>query len=71
MNKINLNLYKTFIFDCDGVLLNLNKIKSNAFYLSTLKYGLEIANEFLDYHKNGGFQDTKSIITNKSPYAKI
>ena len=55
MKKINLDLYSTFIFDCDGVLLNSNKIKSNAFYLSTLKYGLEIANEFMDYHKmNGG-----------------
>ena len=54
MKKINLNLYKTFIFDCDGVLLNSNKIKSNAFYLSTLKYGLEIANEFMDYHKKNG-----------------
>ena len=54
MKKINLNLYKTCIFDCDGVILNSNQIKSNAFYLSTLKYGKEIANELLEYHKKIG-----------------
>ncbi len=47
--------YDTFVFDCDGVILNSNKQKSKAFYKSTLKYGKENAKRFKDYHiKNGG-----------------
>ena len=50
-----LNGYKTILFDCDGVLLNSNSIKSTAFYKVALPYGKEIAQEFYDYHlKNGG-----------------
>ena len=32
MSKINLLQYQTLIFDCDGVVLNSNKIKTQAFY---------------------------------------
>ena len=47
--------YKTFIFDCDGVILNSNKEKSNAFYQTVLAYGEDAAKELLDYHVcNGG-----------------
>ena len=28
----NLTSYKTIIFDCDGVILNSNKVKTQAFY---------------------------------------
>ena len=53
--KFNLSSYKTIIFDCDGVLLNSNPIKSNAFFESTKKYGLKNASDLLSYHiKNGG-----------------
>lgn len=30
--KIDLKKYKTIVFDCDGVILNSNKIKVNAYY---------------------------------------
>ena len=47
--------YNTLIFDCDGVILNSNKIKTNAFYKSTIKYGKKYANQLVDYHlKKGG-----------------
>jgi len=50
-----LDEYSTLIFDCDGVLLDSNKIKTNVFYLSALLYGENNAKKFVDYHlKNGG-----------------
>lgn len=67
--KFNLKKYKTFIFDCDGVCLNSNKIKSNAFYqIAESRYGVKIANIFLNYHiQNGGISREnkfKYLITN-------
>ena len=46
--------YKTWVFDCDGVLLQSNDIKSNAFYRVALQSGERSAKEFLEYHKNAG-----------------
>lgn len=47
--------YKTIIFDCDGVVLNSNPIKSEAFYQSTLSFGRSPAKAMVDYHiANGG-----------------
>ena len=47
--------YKTIIFDCDGVVLNSNKIKTDAFYKIALPYGKSVAEDFQNYHKiNGG-----------------
>lgn len=51
----NLNCYQTLVFDCDGVVLNSNKIKSLAFYEATKHFGHEPAQALVDYHiKNGG-----------------
>lgn len=45
----------TFIFDCDGVLLNSNRCKSQGFYNVGLNYGLDNAEALLEYHlQNGG-----------------
>jgi len=47
--------YKTLIFDCDGVILNSNKIKTQAFYDATKHLGYEAAHALQDYHvQNGG-----------------
>lgn len=54
MNKKNIAYYKTIIFDCDGVLLDSNKVKSKAFYEVALPFGEELANELVDYHKEYG-----------------
>lgn len=47
--------YKTLIFDCDGVLFNSNKIKTQAFYDVAKIYGDVPAQALKDYHvQNGG-----------------
>jgi len=47
--------YKTLVFDCDGVVLNSNKIKTQAFYEATKHFGHEPAQALVDYHvQNGG-----------------
>lgn len=51
---MKLNEYKTLVFDCDGVVLDSNKVKSDAFYKAALPYGEVAANELLNYHKNTG-----------------
>jgi phosphoglycolate phosphatase-like HAD superfamily hydrolase len=46
--------YKTLVFDCDGVLLNSNKVKTQAFYDCALPYGEAAAQSLVDYHVNNG-----------------
>ena len=47
--------YQTLIFDCDGVLLDSNRIKSEAFFTTaSKKYGLEAASRLLSYHQENG-----------------
>jgi phosphoglycolate phosphatase-like HAD superfamily hydrolase len=55
MSKIDLSQYQTLVFDCDGVILNSNKIKTQAFYDVAKVYGHEPAQILKDYHiLNGG-----------------
>lgn len=50
-----LTAYKTLVFDCDGVVLDSNAIKTNAFYQAALEYGDEAARTLVSYHTaNGG-----------------
>lgn len=53
-NRLDLSSIKNVVFDCDGVLLDSNEIKSEAFYNLALPYGLSLAEEFLKYHKQNG-----------------
>lgn len=54
MNKL-IQEYQTIVFDCDGVVLNSNKIKTQAFYEATKHFGHEPAQALVDYHvQNGG-----------------
>ncbi len=46
--------YKTLIFDCDGVILDSNKVKTEAFFETALPYGEKEAHELLEYHRNHG-----------------
>lgn len=47
--------YQTVVFDCDGVVLNSNKVKTDAFFQAALPYGGELARELVRYHvENGG-----------------
>ena len=51
----DLNKYKSIVFDCDGVVLNSNRIKTDAFYDVTVMFGAELAGQFRKYHTvNGG-----------------
>ena len=50
LNKIDLSEYKTFIFDCDGVILNSNHIKTDAFFEIACNYGRESAEKLKEYH---------------------
>ncbi len=47
--------YSTIILDCDGVVLNSNKIKTNAFRSVTLPFGEVASSTLVDFHvRNGG-----------------
>ncbi len=51
----NITSYKTILFDCDGVILNSNKIKTRAFRLASIPFGNEASKALEDYHLiNGG-----------------
>jgi phosphoglycolate phosphatase-like HAD superfamily hydrolase len=45
-----LKKFNTIIFDCDGVILDSNKIKTDAFYYVAKIYGENIARQFKKYH---------------------
>lgn len=47
---MNIQRYHTLIFDCDGVVLNSNKVKTEAFYQAALPYGKAAAQQLVDYH---------------------
>ena len=52
---VDLEQYNTWIFDCDGVLLDSNRVKTEAFFLAAEPYGRERAQALVDYHvRNGG-----------------
>jgi phosphoglycolate phosphatase-like HAD superfamily hydrolase len=46
--------YDTLVFDCDGVILDSNRIKTEAFLSVTLPFGEAAARNFLDYHRRHG-----------------
>lgn len=47
--------YQALVFDCDGVVLDSNKVKTEAFYRAALPYGEEAAQALVQYHvQNGG-----------------
>lgn len=54
MNKVNISEYETIIFDCDGVILNSNEIKTNAFYKVARVYGHLPAQKLKEYHQSNG-----------------
>ena len=46
--------YETILFDCDGVILNSNKIKSQAFYEVAGAYSIPAAKELVEYNQQFG-----------------
>lgn len=54
--------YQSLIFDCDGVVLNSNRVKTEAFYKAALPYGREAAQALVDYHlRRGGISRYKKF----------
>ncbi|EJL6923793.1 HAD family hydrolase, partial [Vibrio cholerae] len=51
---MNLTQYQTLVFDCDGVVLNSNKVKTEAFFKAALPYGEAAAQKLVDYHVSRG-----------------
>ena len=53
--KLQVTDYASLVFDCDGVILNSNRVKTDAFYQTALPYGEAAAQAMVDYHvANGG-----------------
>jgi len=50
MKNVSLSEYDTLVFDCDGVVLNSNQVKTQAFFDVAKQYGLEAANKLVEYH---------------------
>jgi phosphoglycolate phosphatase-like HAD superfamily hydrolase len=52
---LDLSAYSTLVFDCDGVVLNSNRIKSEAFRVAALPWGAAAAEALVEHHvANGG-----------------
>lgn len=52
--KIDLDKYKAFFFDFDGVIVDSLDIKTKAFGELFSKYGKDISKGVMDYHRNNG-----------------
>jgi len=46
--------YKSFVLDCDGVILDSNRIKTEAFRKALADEPVELVEEFIQYHKDNG-----------------
>ena len=60
--KNDFTRYHSLIFDCDGVILNSNQIKSDAFYNVAKQFGDIAAKKLLKFHlENGGISRYKKF----------
>ncbi|MFG6539305.1 HAD family hydrolase [Sulfitobacter sp. CS16] len=54
--------YRTLVFDCDGVVLDSNRVKTDAFRRAALPYGPEAAEALVQWHvANGGISRYKKF----------
>jgi phosphoglycolate phosphatase-like HAD superfamily hydrolase len=51
---LDFSSYRTLVFDCDGVILDSNQIKTRAFYNAALPYGADMADALVAHHKTHG-----------------
>ena len=51
---MDISQFVTLIFDCDGVILDSNKIKTTAFYNTALPYGEDVAEALVNFHEQNG-----------------
>ncbi|SLN72516.1 haloacid dehalogenase-like hydrolase [Roseovarius gaetbuli] len=54
--------YSTLVFDCDGVVLDSNRVKTDAFRQAALPYGAKAAEALVQWHvTNGGISRYKKF----------
>ena len=59
---VAIKTYETLVFDCDGVVLDSNKVKTQAFYQAALPYGEPAAQALVQYHvAHGGVSRYKKF----------
>ncbi|NDW21618.1 HAD family hydrolase [Alteromonas hispanica] len=59
---IDITQYDTIAFDCDGVILDSNKVKTQAFYNATVEFNEPAAHALKQYHiENGGISRFKKF----------
>lgn len=46
--------YRCWVFDCDGVLLNSNAVKTQAFHDVASQFGMEVADRLIAFHVEHG-----------------
>lgn len=51
---LDLLSYSNLVFDCDGVLLDSNRIKTEAFRAASMPWGEAAANALVEYHTSNG-----------------
>jgi len=59
---LKINNYQNYIFDCDGVILKSNEVKTNAFKFALNNYENDKVDKLIKYHQiNGGISRYKKI----------
>jgi phosphoglycolate phosphatase-like HAD superfamily hydrolase len=63
--------YKSVVFDFDGVILNSNSLKTEAYKYAVQDYGIDYVNDFVCFHKkNGGmsrYEKFKYFLSEMAP----
>jgi len=54
VSPIDPGRYATLVFDCDGVILDSNKVKTDAFYQAALPFGESSARALVEYNRSNG-----------------
>ncbi len=60
--------YSTLIFDCDGVILDSNRVKTAAFFSAASPYGELVAAKLVEHHvAHGGVSRYATVSGSISP----
>jgi len=54
LGAVNHNPFTTLVLDCDGVILDSNRVKTDAFRRVALRYGSDVAEKLVQFHVQHG-----------------